>query len=168
MNITRFSIQRPVAITMIIMFFVILGLYSFHRIGVELLPALNTPYVTVSVHYSGAGTEEIELQVIKPLEESLSSVAHLKHMTSMARPENATIILEFEFSANADIASIDATKQVNAARRKLPDNIDEPVVVKRDINAAPVLEIAVTSNQPLSDLYSKANNVFKERLQRIN
>lgn len=166
MNITRFSIQRPVAITMIIMFFVILGLYSFHRIGVELLPALNTPYVTVSVHYSGAGTEEIELQVIKPLEESLSSVAHLKHMTSMARPENATIILEFEFSANADIASIDATKQVNAARRKLPDNIDEPVVVKRDINASPVLEIAVTSNQPLSDLYSKANNVFKERLQR--
>jgi len=166
MNITRFSIQRPVAITMIIMLFVILGLYSFHRIGVELLPALNTPYVTVSVRYPGAGTEEMELQVIKPLEESLSSVAHLKHMTSMARPENANIILEFEFTANADIASIDVTKQVNSARRKLPDNVDEPVVVKRDINASPVLEIAVTSSQPLSDLYAKANNVFKERLQR--
>ena len=72
MNITRFSIQRPVGITMIIMFFVVLGLYSFQRIGVELLPALNTPYVTVSVHYPGAGTEEMELQVIKPLEDSLS------------------------------------------------------------------------------------------------
>ena len=166
MNITRFSIQRPVGITMIIMLFVVLGLYSFQRIGVELLPALNTPYVTVSVHYAGAGTEEMELQVIKPLEDSLSSVPHLKHMTSIARPENANIILEFEFTANADIASIDATKQVNAARRKLPDNADEPVVVKRDINAAPILEIAVTSNQPLSDLYTKANNVFKERLQR--
>lgn len=166
MNITRFSIQRPVGITMIIMLFVVLGLYSFQRIGVELLPALNTPYVTVSVHYAGAGTEEMELQVIKPLEDSLSSVPHLKHMTSIARPENANIILEFEFTANADIASIDATKQVNAARRKLPDNADEPVVVKRDINAAPILEIAVTSNQPLSDIYTKANNVFKERLQR--
>lgn len=166
MNITRFSIQRPVGITMIIMLFVVLGLYSFQRIGVELLPALNTPYVTVSVHYAGAGTEEMELQVIKPLEDSLSYVPHLKHMTSIARPENANIILEFEFTANADIASIDATKQVNAARRKLPDNADEPVVVKRDINAAPILEIAVTSNQPLSDLYTKANNVFKERLQR--
>src|SRR6266542_1360255 len=101
---------------MIIMLFVVLGLYSFHRIGVELLPALNTPYVTVSVRYPGASTEEMELQVIKPLEDSLSSVAHLKHMTSNARPESARIILEFDFTANADIASIDATKQVNAVR----------------------------------------------------
>lgn len=168
MNITRFSIQRPVGITMIIMLFVVLGLYSFHRISVELLPALNTPYVTVSVHYAGAGTEEIETQVIKPLENSLSSVAHLKHMTAMARPENANIIMEFDFTANADIASIDATKQVNAVRRKLPDGVDEPVVRKRDVNATPVLEIAVTSDKPLADIYTKANDVFKERLQRAD
>lgn len=166
MNITRFSIQKPIGITMIILFFVVLGLYSLHSIGVELLPALNTPYVTVSVHYAGAGTEEMEEQVIKPLEDSLSSVAHLKHMTSTARPENANIVLEFDFTANADIASIDVTKQVNSVRRKLPDGIDEPVVVKRDINATTILEIAVTSNQPLAETYTKANSVFKERLQR--
>lgn len=151
---------------MIILFFVVLGLYSLHSIGVELLPALNTPYVTVSVHYAGAGTEEMEQQVIKPLEDSLSSVAHLKHMTSTARPENANIVLEFDFSANADIASIDATKQVNSVRRKLPDGIDEPVVVKRDINATTILEIAVTSSHPLAEAYTKADSVFKERLQR--
>jgi HAE1 family hydrophobic/amphiphilic exporter-1 len=166
LNITRFSIQKPIGITMIILFFVVLGLYSLHSIGVELLPALNTPYVTVSVRYPGAGTEEMEQQVIKPLEDSLSSVAHLKHMTSTARPENANIVLEFDFSANADIASIDATKQVNSVRRKLPEGIDEPSVRKRDINATTILEIAVTSNQPLADTYTKANNVFKERLQR--
>jgi len=153
---------------MIILLFVVLGLYSFHRIGVELLPALNTPYVTVSVRYPGAGVEEIEQQVIKPLEDSLSSVAHLKHMTALARPEYANIILEFDFTANADLAAIDATKQVNAVRRKLPDGIDEPTVVKRDVNASPILEIAVISNQPLSDTYARANNVFKERLQRAD
>ena len=168
MNITRFSIQKPIGITMIVTFFVVLGLYSFSRIGVELLPALNTPFVTVSVRYPGAGTEEIEQQVVKPLEDALSAVAHLKHMTSMARPENANIILEFDFSANADMASIDATKQVNIARRKLPDGIDEPVVVKRDVNAQPILEIAVTSSRSLSDLYTKASNTFKERLQRAD
>jgi HAE1 family hydrophobic/amphiphilic exporter-1 len=166
LNITRFSIQKPIGITMIILFFVVLGLYSLHSIGVELLPALNTPYVTVSVRYPGAGTEEMEQQVIKPLEDSLSSVAHLKHMTSTARPENANIVLEFDFSANADMASIDATKQVNAVRRNLPEGIDEPSVRKRDINATSILEIAVTSNQPLADTYTKANTVFKERLQR--
>ena len=66
MNITRFSIERPVGITMIILFFVVLGLFSLHRIGVELLPALNSPYVTVSVTYTGAGPKEIEQQVRVP------------------------------------------------------------------------------------------------------
>ncbi|MEG6586381.1 efflux RND transporter permease subunit [Dendrosporobacter sp. 1207_IL3150] len=166
MNITRFSIERPVGICMIVMLFVVLGLYSFHRIGVELLPALNTPYVTVSVNYSGAGTEEVEQQVIKPLEDSLASLSNLKHMTAIARPERAIIILEFELSTNSDFASIEATKKVNSVRRRLPDGIDEPVVVKRDINAAPVLEIAVTSKYPLSDIYAKANSTFKERLEQ--
>lgn len=168
MNITRFAIRRPVGITMIVLLFVVLGLYSFHRIGVELLPALNTPYVTVSVNYPGAGTEEVEQQVIKPLEDALSSVANLKHMTSIARPERANIIMEFEFSTNADFASIDATKKVNAIRKQLPDGIDEPVVVKRDINATPVLEIAVTSPYSLSETYTRADDVFKERLERAN
>ncbi|BBB90068.1 MAG TPA: efflux RND transporter permease subunit [Methylomusa anaerophila] len=166
MNITRFSIQRPVGISMIVMLFVVLGLYSFYRIGVELLPAINTPYVTVTVNYPGAGTEQVEQDVIKPLENSLSSLSNLKHMTSMARPERATIILEFEFWANANFAAIDATKYVDAARRRLPTGIDEPVVIKRDVNAAPIMEVSVIADKPLSEVYTLANDVFMERLQR--
>ncbi|MBU2702061.1 HAE1 family hydrophobic/amphiphilic exporter-1 [Sporomusaceae bacterium BoRhaA] len=166
MNITRFSIQRPVGIAMIVLFFVVLGLFSFYRIGVELLPAVNTPIVTVSVSYPGAGTEQIEQDVIKPLENSLSSLSNLKHMTSMARPEKAQIILEFEFWANADSASIDATKYVDAVRSKLPTGIQEPVVIKRDINALPIMQISVLADKPLADVYTLANDVFVERLQR--
>lgn len=166
MNITRFSIQRPVGITMIVMLFVVLGAFSFYRIGVELLPAINTPIVTVSVSYPGAGTEQIEQDVIKPLENSLSSLSNLKHMTSMARPEKAQIILEFEFWANADFASIDATKYVDAVRSKLPTGIQEPVVIKRDINAQPIMQISVIADKPLGDVYTLANDVFIERLQR--
>jgi hydrophobe/amphiphile efflux-1 (HAE1) family protein len=165
-NLTRFSIQKPIGISMIIMLFVILGAYSFLRIGVELLPALNTPYVTVSVAYPGAGVTEIESQVVKPLEEALSSLSQLKHITSTARPERAMIILEFDFTANADMASIEATKKVNSIRGRLPDGVDEPVVVKRDMNASPILEIAVLSPDSLSYTYTKADTVFKERLQR--
>ncbi|HEY3425487.1 MAG TPA: efflux RND transporter permease subunit, partial [Negativicutes bacterium] len=168
MNITRFSINKPIGISMIVMLFVVLGLFSFYRIGVELLPAVNTPYVTVTVNYPGAGTEEIEQDIIKPLENSLSSLSNLKHMTSMARPERAQIILEFEFWANADFAAIDATKYVNTVRSKLPDGVQEPVVIKRDVNAQPIMEISVMADKPLSDVYTLANDVFVERLQRAN
>jgi len=168
LNITRFSIQRPVGITMIVLLFVVLGLFSFYRIGVELLPALNTPYVTVTVSYPGASTEQVEQDIIKPLEDSLASLSNLKHMTSNAMPEQARISLEFEFWANADIASIDATKYVNAARSKLPLGIKEPVVIKRDVNASPILEISVFADKPLSDVYSlTAAGTRKSRLKSI-
>ncbi|MCE5284485.1 MAG: efflux RND transporter permease subunit [Pelosinus sp.] len=168
MNITRFSIQKPIGISMIVLLFVVFGLVSFYRLGVELLPAINVPYVTVTVNYPGAGTEEIEQDVIKPLENSLSSLSNLKHITATARPEKAQITLEFEFWANVDMAAIDATKYVDRVRSKLPTGINEPVVMKRDVNAAPIMQISVIADKPLADVYAVANDVFLERLQRAS
>jgi hydrophobic/amphiphilic exporter-1 (mainly G- bacteria), HAE1 family len=168
MNITRFSIQRPIGISMIVAFFVVLGLYSYYRIGVELLPALNTPYVTVTVKYPGANAESIEQQVIKPVEDALSSVSDIKKMTSTASYEKARITLELEFFANADSAAIDATKKVNAIRGKLPDEVEEPVVIKRDMNATPIVELAITSQKPLSVIYSKTQNTFQDVIQQAS
>lgn len=168
LNITRFSIQKPIGISMIVLLFVVFGLVSFYRLGVELLPAINVPYVTVTVNYPGAGTEEIEQDVIKPLENSLSSLSNLKHITATARPEKAQITLEFEFWANVDMAAIDATKYVDRVRSKLPTGINEPVVMKRDVNAAPIMQISVIADKPLADVYAVANDVFLERLQRAS
>lgn len=166
MNITRLSIQRPIGICMVIGFFVVLGLYSFYRIGVELLPAINTPYVTITVKYPGANAESVEQQVIKPIEDALSSVSDVKKVISTASYEKAQITLQMEFYANADAAAIDATKKVNSVRGKLPDEIEEPVVIKRDMNAKPIVELAMTSPYPLSISYSKAKNVFQDALQQ--
>ncbi len=166
MNITRFSIQRPVGITMIVMLFVVLGLYSFFRIGVELLPALNSPYFSIAVEYPGASVEEVEEMVVKPLEQELVSLSHLKRILAIAKPERATIVLEFDYMANGDIASIDASKAINRVRKKLPAEVEEPVISRRDANAVPVMEIAVKAKYPLSDIYGKADQIFKERLQR--
>jgi HAE1 family hydrophobic/amphiphilic exporter-1 len=153
---------------MAVAFFVVLGLFSFYRIGVELLPALNTPYVTVSVNYDGANAESIEQQVVKPMEDALSSVSNLKHMTSTASYGQARITLELDFSANADAAAIDATKKINAIRGKLPDGIDEPVVIKRDVNATPIMYVAVQSGKPLDDIYSMVENDFQDVIQQAD
>lgn len=166
MNITKFSIQRPVGISMIVMLFVVLGIFSFYRIGVELLPAVNTPYVTVSVRYPGASAEQVEQDVTKPLEDALSSVANVKKISSFTRQESTTLVLEFQFWANADYASIEATKFVNAARSKLPDDVDEPTVIKRDINASSIMEISIITDRPLGELNSLVENVLAERIQR--
>ena len=166
MNITRFSISRPVGISMIVAFFVVLGLYSYYRIGVELLPALNTPYVTVTVKYPGASAESVEQEIVKPVEDAVSGVSNVKKITSTASYERARIMLELNFDANADTAAIDATKKVEAIKNKLPDEADSPVVIKRDINAKPIVELAVMSQNSLADTYSMSDNVFQEVLQQ--
>ena len=166
MNITHFSIRRPVGISMIVAFFVVLGLYSYYRIGVELLPALNTPYVTVTVNYPGASADSVEQEIIKPMENALSSVSGVRKMTSSSRYEKGKVSLELDFSANADMAAIDATKKVDAIRGSLPDNADAPVVVKKDLDAIPVVELAVTSAQPLSTIYSRVYNDFQNTIQQ--
>ena len=154
MNLTKFSIDRPIGICMVVAFFVVLGLFSFYRIGVELLPALNTPYVTVTVNYPGANADSVEQQVVKPVEDALSSVSNLKHITSTASYGRARITLELDFSANADYAAIDATKKVNSIRSKLPDDIDDPVVIKRDINATPVMAVVVIGGLLTSTVFT--------------
>ena len=166
MNITRYSIRKPIGISMIAVFFIILGLFSFYRIGVELLPSINIPYVTVTVKYPGAGAQEIEQNVIKPLENSLSSLSNLRHMTAVARPEQARITLEFEFWANLDTAAIDTSQYVNRALSNLPDGIETPTVIKRDVDALPIMDISILSNKPLGEVYTKANDSFVETIQR--
>lgn len=159
-NLTRYSVTHPIGIFMIVLFFVVLGLYSYWRIGVELYPNINVPYVIVSVRYDGADAESVEQQITKPLEDALSSVSNVKHITSKSRTGRSDVTLELNFDADADAAAIDASEKVNRIRRKLPDDADDPVVEKRDMDAAPIIDLAVLSSHPLDEMYSMADNTF--------
>ncbi|ACV62859.1 acriflavin resistance protein [Desulfofarcimen acetoxidans DSM 771] len=167
MHITELSIKRPAMMTMVIMFFVVLGLYTYGRIGTELFPAINTPYVTVSVSYPGAGAEEIETQIIKPIEENLASLSQLKHINSMASVGRANVSLEFDLTADADEAAIDVQKKVDAISGRFPDGAGDPVVIKRDMNDQPIMTLSLSSKRPQYEIYDLANDIVKERLQRL-
>ncbi len=166
MNITRFSIKKPIGISMIFALIVVLGMVSFLKIGVELLPEVDSPYISVIVSYPGASTESVEQQVTKPVEDVLSSISHFKQVRSATRPGRAEIFVELDSSADADLVAIEATKKVSTIRKSLPDDIDEPVVLKRSSDEYPIMEIAVTAPYEASDIYSMAENTFAERLQR--
>lgn len=166
MNITRFSIKKPIGISMIFALIVVLGIFSFFKIGVELLPEVDSPYISVIVSYPGASTESVEQQVTKPIEDVLSSISHFKQVRSATRPGRAEIFVELDSSADADLVAIEATKKVSSIRKDLPDDIDEPVVIKRSSDEYPIMEIAVTAPYEASDIYSMAENTFAERLQQ--
>lgn len=166
MNITRFSIRRPVGISMIVLLLVILGLYSYFYMGVELLPDTENPYIGVHAKYDGAGPEEMEQQVVKPLEEAFSSLSDLKQITSTVSSESAFILLEFNDTVDPDMALLDATKKANSIQGSLPDDMDEPSVMKRSNDDIPVMEIAVTSSKSLTEMKWSAEYIFQDELAK--
>ncbi|MGE5406055.1 MAG: efflux RND transporter permease subunit [Candidatus Saccharibacteria bacterium] len=167
MRITELAIKRPAMMTMIIMVFVILGLYTYGRIGVELFPAINIPYVSVSVSYPGAGAEEIEGQIIKPIEDTLASLSGIKHINSQASAGSGSVGIEFDMSADVDKTAMDVQKKIDAIKGRLPDGAGDPVVFKMDMNDMPILSLGLNGKRPPYELYKIAEDIVKEKLQTV-
>ena len=166
MNITKFSIQRPVGISMIFMLITVLGLFSYSFIGVELLPDVESPYISCIVQYPGASTESVEQQLTKPIEDAISTLEGVKEIRSVSMTGRCEVFVELSRDQDPNLASVEATKRLNKIRSSLPADIDEPVVLKRSAEEYPVLEIAVTGKQEAADLHAMAENTFKEKLQQ--
>lgn len=167
MNLTKIAIKRPAMMSMIIMVFVVLGLYTYNKMGVELFPDVNFPAVYVVTTYPGAGAEEIETQVTKPIEDQLASLAKLKRMTSQASEGFTFTSLEFDMTADADQSALDVQKKVDMVKGQLPEDANSPVVYKFNMNDQPVLIMALQSKRPLYETKKIAEDVIKDRLQRL-
>ena len=166
MNVTKLAINRPIAILMLIMAFVILGLVSYNKLPAELNPKVEFPVVTVTTTYAGTNPQEMETLVTKPVEDSLAGVSGLKEITSTSQQGVSVVSCEFYLGTNLDTAASDVLQKVNAARRRLPTEADSPSVVKADNSAQPVLYIAMRGNRSPRELRVLADNVVSERLQQ--
>ncbi|MBM7865934.1 MMPL family transporter [Heliobacterium gestii] len=168
MSLTQFAVKRPVAMSMIVLMFVVLGLYSYRMLGVDLYPNVNAPYISVSVSYPGAGAEEVESQILKPIESAVSSISKVDTISSQASEGFGVVIVQFSLSANADQSANDVQKKVDSVKGQLPDDAKDPVVIKMDFNAAPVMTLALKSSRPAQETYDLAEDVLKERLLKVS
>ena len=163
----RLAVQRPVLATMLIVVFVVLGAFSFFQLRVDLFPDVEFPVVTVTTVYPGAGPEEVATQVTELIEDAVSNIANLDELTSFSRDNLSIVILQFELEVDADLAAIDVKDQVDAIRAQLPSDAEAPVVQKFDIDAFPVMQVALSGPQGADRLFDLADDRLRERLSRV-
>ena len=163
----RLAVERPVLATMLVIVFVVLGFFSFAGLRVELYPDVEFPVVSITTTYPGAGPEEVEVQVTEPIEDAVSNIANLDELTSFSRENISIVIMQFDLDVDADLAAIDVKDQVDAIRAQLPDGVDPPVVQKFDIDAFPVLSVALSGPQGADLLFDLADDQIRERLSRV-
>ncbi|NTU84732.1 MAG: efflux RND transporter permease subunit, partial [Chloroflexales bacterium] len=150
--ISDVSIRQPVFITMVMLAIITFGLLSFNTLPVNMLPDIDIPVVSVSVPYPGAGPESVADQVVEPIESAINTLAGLDHITSNASEGIAVIILEFKSGTDISKIDQDVREKVNAVVPNLPRDIRTPIIQRFDINATPIMSLAVAGTQGQSPL----------------
>jgi HAE1 family hydrophobic/amphiphilic exporter-1 len=168
MSIWGIAVRRPVLIAMVMLALVVVGFISYFRLGVDLLPNLRIPYVTVAVVYPGAGPREIETEVTKRIEDAVSTTRNVKRIRSYSYEGLSLVVIEFLSGTDPDIAAQDIRDKVAPVERNLPQDTEKPVVSKLDLEARSVMELAVSSNLSLVRLRKLAEDVIAPRLERVD
>jgi HAE1 family hydrophobic/amphiphilic exporter-1 len=150
MKIADVSIKQPVFITMVMALIVVLGLVSYTRLGVDLMPDVTLPIVAVTTPYPGVGPEEVEQQVTKPIEDVLSSI---------------------KLEKDAQQATIEVRDKISTIRSTLPRDILEPIIDKFDPSAAPIISYGIVSRNGMmnsTDLRSLVDDEIKPLVERVD
>lgn len=161
------SIRRPVAMSCLIIGLTLLGFNSFRKMGLELMPRVDIPFVTIVTIYPGASPEELETDVAKRIEDAVVSIEGLKHVSSACMENVCQTFLEFQMDVDVDIAATDVREKLDLIRADLPLDVEDPIIQKFDVNAKPIVTLALTGDVPLDDLYDFADNTLRDRLTVI-
>ncbi|MEN3333493.1 MAG: hydrophobic/amphiphilic exporter (mainly bacteria), family [Blastocatellia bacterium] len=168
MSLAELCVKRPVFAVMLITFLVVLGVFSFRDLGVDLFPKADPATVTINIRLPGATSEEVTTQVVLPLEEAVSTISGLDELSSTATEGSARITCKFVLEREIESAAQDVREKVAGAIRQLPPNILPPIIQKADPDADPVISLVVAGDKSLRETSEIADNQIKRVLETVD
>ncbi|MDD4802559.1 MAG: efflux RND transporter permease subunit [Syntrophomonas sp.] len=168
-KIVQFSINRPATLIILIAAIVIIGFMNLSRLPVDLMPEMDLPYAAVVTSYAGAGPEEVEDQVTKPIENVAGTVANIDELMSVSSANSSMVLVAFNYGTNMDTAMANIRDKVSMVEAYLPDGAEKPQVMKMDINSMPVIAIGINGKDlSLAQLQTIAEDKVEPRLSRLS
>ncbi len=171
---TKVSIQNPVFATMIMLVFVVMGLFSFQRLKVDQFPNIDLPVVVVLTEYPGASPEIVESEVSKKIEEGVNSIAGISALTSRSYENQSVVVIEFQLNMDGRKAADDVREKVAGMRATLRDEVKEPRIIRFDPTSKAIWSLAVfpeaqndSKLTSLVELTNYAEQTIKKRLENV-
>ncbi len=168
MWLTRLAINRRVTIAMIILGIMVLGLVGYSRMPWDQFPKIDFPYIFINIPYTGAGPEEVEQGVVKPIEDQVSIVNRVKKVQSTCQESLGTVSIQFEYGTNLDAAASDVRDAIDRAKMSFPTDAESPQLLKLNVSALPVMRIGMTGQRDPRELYQLVNDKVKPVLGQIS
>ena len=167
MNIGKFSVKRPVTIAMAALVLILFGVVSFTRMSIDLMPKMELPIMAVMTSYDGAGPEEVEERVTKPLEGSMAGISGMNSITSISSAGSSVVLIMFEYGTNLDTATNDVRDALEFAKMMMPEEAQDISILKLDINSLPIITLGVSGDRSLEDVKTIVEEKIAPRLERI-
>jgi hydrophobic/amphiphilic exporter-1 (mainly G- bacteria), HAE1 family len=163
--LAQVCVQRPVFAMMLIAAVVVAGAASYGELGIDRFPNIDLPTVRVLTTYPGAASAEVESEVTQPLEDAVATVAGLDELRSISNDGVSMLILTFRLDQNINVATQDVRDAIAGAINLLPPEIDPPVVEKQDLDASPIMTLAVSGPLEMRELYFVADRSVKSVIE---
>jgi HAE1 family hydrophobic/amphiphilic exporter-1 len=167
MNLTKYSLKRPVTAFMVFACFVVIGIITSQMLPLEFFPDMDFPFLGVDLPYPGSTPEEIERRITRPCEEVLATISGIKRMSSNSWENGAWIQLEFDWGVDANVKALEAREKIDGIRHLLPDDLDRFYVRKWSASDMELLQVRISSDRDLSNAYDMLNRNLKRRIERI-
>ncbi|MGH7797357.1 MAG: efflux RND transporter permease subunit [Candidatus Binatia bacterium] len=165
-KLAEICIRRPVFAAMIILALVVVGTASYFRLGVDRFPAVDLPNVTVRTTLPGASPEEAEIVLSQPIEEVVNTVEGIEELRSVSGQGSSFVRATFNLDRDIDVAAQDVRDRVATVLRRLPDEVDPPIISKFDNEDSPILTLAVSGDRSLRELTEIADKIVKVQIER--
>lgn len=167
MSMSQVAIHRPVTMVMVCVVVILLGLISFSRLPVDLMPDTEFPTLTIRTDYPGVGPEEIETLITRPVEQSLGSVPGVERISGTSSEGSSTVRINFEYGTNLDEASAELRTRLDRLRGALPEDAQPPTLFKFDVSQFPILYVAIASDRDPRELRTFVEKQIQYRLERV-
>ncbi len=167
---TRLSIGNPVMAVMVMLAFVVLGLFSYQRLKVDQFPEIDFPTVVVQTDYPGAAPEVVESEVTRKIEEAVNTIAGINQLFSRSYESSSVVIVQFNLDVNGRRAADDVREKLAIIKASFRDEVKEPRVSRFDPASTPIFSIAVTSpdaSRSVQELTTYADQVLTKRLENV-
>lgn len=168
MSIPNRCIRRPVAVAMLFFAIALLGLISFNRLPIDLLPDVAYPRLVIYTTYSDVGPAEVERFVTERIERQVARVPGKEKLESVSREGVSLVTLRFAWGTDMEFAVLNVREQLDNLRDALPELSSRPVVLRTDPNSEPIMALSVAGDGDLAALKDLAEMVFKRRLEQID
>lgn len=167
MNLSEISIKNPVFAWMLMIGLMIFGIIGCQGMGVGQMPDVDFPVLNVSVLWEGAAPEVMESDVVDIIEDSVMGIQGLRDVSSSSSEGKASIKLEFDLDRDIDVALQEVQSKISEARRRLPTDVDPPIIQKFNPEDQPIMFLAVTSRRPLKELMDYVDRNIKDRFKTV-